>query len=43
MYVGVDLHANNNFVEMVDQLGKGFDQIKLPNDLCVIEDRLKGF
>jgi transposase len=41
LYVGVDLHANNNFVAMVDKKGKRVDQEKLPNDLSVILKFLK--
>jgi hypothetical protein len=41
LYVGVDLHANKNFVGMVDQKGKGVDQKKLSNDLSVILEFLK--
>jgi len=33
LYVGDDLHANNNFLAIVDQEGKGVNQKKLPNDL----------
>jgi transposase len=32
----VDLHANNNFVAMVDKKGKRVDQKKLPNALSII-------
>ena len=41
LYVGVDLHANNNFLAMGDQKGKRIDQKKLPNDLFVIREFLK--
>jgi transposase len=41
LYVGVDLHANNNFVAMVDRKGKRVDQKKLPNDLSVILEFFK--
>ncbi len=41
LYVGVDLHANNNFVAMVDKKGKRVDQKKLPNDLSVILEFFK--
>ena len=41
LYVGVDLHANNNFVAMVDQEGKRIAHKKLSNDLLVIRDFLK--
>ena len=41
LYVGVDLHANNNFVAMVDQEGKRIAHKKLSNDLLVIQDFLK--
>jgi transposase len=37
----VDLHANNNFVAMVDRKGKRVDQKKLPNDLSVILEFFK--
>jgi transposase len=36
LYAGVDLHANNNFVAMVDKKGKRVDQKKLPNALSII-------
>jgi transposase len=41
LYVGVDLHANNNFVAMVDQKGKRIESQKLANDLLVIREFLK--
>jgi transposase len=41
LYVGVDLHANNNFVAVVDRKGKRIEQKKLPNDLFVIREFLK--
>ncbi len=41
LYVGEDLHANNNFLAMVDQKGKRVEQKKLPNDLSVILEVLK--
>lgn len=41
LYVGMDLHANNNFLAMVDKKGKRLDQKKLPNDLFVIQEFLK--
>lgn len=41
LYAGVDLHANNNFVAMVDKKGKRVDQKKLPNDLCIILEFFK--
>jgi len=43
LYVGVDLHANNNFIAMVDRKGKRVDQKKLSNDLFVILDFLKPY
>ncbi len=41
LYGGVDLHANNNFVAMVDKKGKRVDQKKLPNDLSIILEFFK--
>jgi transposase len=41
LYGGVDLHANNNFVAMVDKKGKRVDQRKLPNDLSIILEFFK--
>ena len=41
LYVGDDLHANNNFLAMVDRKGKRLEQKKLPNDLSVILEYLK--
>ena len=41
LYVGVDLHGNNNFVAMVDKKGKRVDQKKLPNDLSIILEFFK--
>jgi transposase len=43
LYVGDDLHANNNFLALVDGKGKRVDQAKLPNDLFVIRDFLKPY
>jgi transposase len=43
LYVGDDLHANNNFLAIVDQEGKRVNQKKLPNDLFVILDFLKPY
>ena len=43
VYVGSDLHANNNFIALVDRKGKRVDQKKLPNDLFVIRDFLKPY
>jgi transposase len=43
LYVGDDLHANNNFLALVDRKGKRVDQKKLPNDLFVIRDFLKAY
>lgn len=41
LYVGDDLHANNNFLALVDRKGKRVHQKKLPNDLSVILQFLK--
>jgi transposase len=43
LYVGDDLHANNNFWALVDRKGKRVDQKKLPNDLLGIRDFLKPY
>jgi transposase len=43
LYVGEDLHANNNFLAMVDRKGKRVEQKKLPNDLSVILEFLKPY
>lgn len=43
LYVGEDLHANNNFLAMVDRKGKRVEQEKLPNDLSVILEFLKPY
>jgi transposase len=43
LYVGVDLHANNNFMAIVDGKGKRLGQKKLPNDLSVILEFLKPY
>jgi len=41
LYIGVDLHANNNFLAVVDGKGRRIAQKKLPNDLFVIQEFLK--
>jgi transposase len=41
LYVGDDLHANNNFLAIVDGKGRRIAQKKLPNDLSVIQEFLK--
>jgi len=41
LYVGVDLHANNIFVAVIDKKGKRLEQKRLPNDLAVILEYLK--
>jgi transposase len=43
LYVGDDLHANNNFLALVDGKGKRVDQQKLPNDLFVIRNFLAPY
>ena len=43
LYVGVDLHTNNNFIAIVDRKGKRVEQKKLPNDLFVILDFLGSY
>jgi hypothetical protein len=43
LYVGDDLHANNNFLALVDRKGKRVDQKKLPTDLFVLRDFLKPY
>ena len=43
LYVGDDLHANNNFLALVDGEGKRVDQKKLPNDLFVIRAFLEPY
>jgi transposase len=43
LYVGDDLHANNNFLAIVGLKGKRVDQKKLPNDLFVIRDFLRPY
>jgi len=43
LYVGQDLHANNNFLALVDQKGKRVEQKKLANDLSVILEFLKPY
>jgi len=32
LYVGLDLHANNNFLAVIDDKGKRVDHKKLPHD-----------
>jgi transposase len=41
LYVGVDLHANNNFVAVVDEKGKRMEHKRLANDLGVIGEFLR--
>ncbi len=41
LYVGVDLHANNVFVAVIDKKGKRLEQKRLPNDLPAILEYLK--
>ena len=43
LYVGDDLHANNNFLALVDGKGKRGNQRKSPNDLFVIRDFLRPY
>ena len=40
LYVGVDLHANNNFVAIVDRKGKRIDQgsIRPPFAMSVLKN-----
>jgi len=41
LYVGLDLHANNNYLAVVDRKGKRLDQKKLSNDLALILEFMK--
>jgi hypothetical protein len=43
LYAGDDLHANNNFLALVDRKSKRVDQKRLPNDLFVNRDFLKPY
>ena len=43
LYVGVDLHASNNFVAILDQEGKRIEQKRLVNDLLVIREFLEPY
>jgi transposase len=43
LYVGVDLHSNNNYVGIVDQENKHVFRKKLPNDLGKVLSVLEPF
>lgn len=41
LYVGIDLHANNNYLAIVDPKGKRLEEKRLPNNLFLILGFLK--
>jgi transposase len=42
LYVGLDLHSNNNFLALINKQGKRVDYKKLPNDLELILEVLRS-
>ena len=42
LYVGIDLHANNNFLAVIDDKGKRVDHKKLPNDAQLVLEALRS-
>ncbi len=42
LYVGLDLHANNNFLGVIDDKGKRVDHKKLPNDAQLVLEALRS-
>jgi transposase len=42
LYVGLDLHSNNNFLALINKQGKRIDHKKLPNDLGLILEVLRS-
>lgn len=42
LYVGLDLHANNNFLAVIDDKGKRVDHKKLPNDAQLVLEALRS-
>ena len=42
LYVGLDLHANNNFLAVIDDKGKRVDHKKLPNDARLVLEALRA-
>src|SRR6266581_4176627 len=43
LYCGIDLHSNNSFVAIVDELGKVVYKKRLPNDLCSLLKELEPY
>ena len=41
LYVGLDLHSNNNFMAVINKQGKRVDHKKLPNDPELILEVLR--
>jgi hypothetical protein len=41
LYVGLDLHSNNNFLAVINNEGKRIDHKKLPNDPKLILEALR--
>jgi len=42
LYVGLDLHSNNNFMAVINKQGKRVDHKKLPNDSELILQALRS-
>jgi transposase len=42
LYVGIDLHANNNFLAVINEQGKRVDHKKLPNDTRLLLEALQS-
>ena len=43
VYVGVDLHSNNNYVGIINQANEVLFKKKMPNDLNKVLDVLEPF
>jgi len=43
LYIGIDLHSNNNYVAILDEGGKKVFMKKLANDLRVIKEALQPY
>ena len=43
IYVGIDLHSNNNFAALVNEAGKAVYKKRLPNDLNFLLEELEPY
>ena len=43
LYVGSDLHSNNNAIGLIDEQGKRVFRKRLPNDRQVVRDMLSPY